>query len=186
MDNATKERLLQLRIVDRKSYKEIADELGLSLNTVKSYCHRHDLGDERIKGPKTSRNEEIKLRPPKEPRPTIGFCKDCGTAFMQPKRGNLRKYCSSLCAHRQHLYNPRTYTLKFCEVCGKPIKQIDSAKPRKYCSNECYITGRYYMVNGERVTKSRCKTCGKEIIKPGHKVMQYCCQQCYWDSLKGV
>lgn len=52
---------------ERKSYGDIAKRLGLSVNTVKSYCLRHDLGDNRIMGPIPSRN----TRPTKQTLKTM-------------------------------------------------------------------------------------------------------------------
>lgn len=184
MDKETVRKLYTLRIKEEKSYGDIAAELELSANTVKSYCLRHDLGDARIQRPKPSRNEIVKARPPKKPRPAIGYCKECGKAFIQPLRGNLRIYCSDLCKHRHEMNNPRSYIPRFCEVCGKLIKERDHRKVRKYCSLDCYRTARYYSDGGERITRSFCQQCGKEIIKPGHKTMKFCSQECYWESLK--
>ncbi|WP_369677897.1 RNA polymerase sigma factor [Ruminococcus sp. CAG:379] len=42
MTNKQKEKIIVLR-QDGTSYKEIAEQLDLSVNTVKSYCQRHEL-----------------------------------------------------------------------------------------------------------------------------------------------
>ena len=43
MNGLQKERIALLR-AEGKSYTKIADTLGLSINTVKSYCRRNNLG----------------------------------------------------------------------------------------------------------------------------------------------
>lgn len=186
MDNLIKLRLVKLRVEESKSYGAIAEELGLSVNTEKSFCYRNNLGDEKIQKPKPSRNELIKQRPPKEPRPVIGYCKECGGAFIQPPMGHLKMYCIPLCQHRHYMNNPATYIPRFCEVCGKLIKERDHRKPRKYCSLECYRTARYYFDGSARKHVSYCTRCGKEIELTGHKKRKYCSPECYYLTLRGV
>ena len=183
MDKRTKEKLIKLRINERKSYGAIAEELGVSVNTVKSFCLRNDLGDDRIKGPLPART----YRTPKQvaERIQIGYCRVCGTAFEKGPRQRTKLYCSDLCAHRYRFSHPRTYVSRTCLVCGKEIKEIDHRKVRKYCGLDCYRTARYYTENPERTTKCKCETCGKEFELPGHKVRRFCSQECYWQSLKG-
>ena len=65
MDHETAIEITLLR-TERKSYGDIAERLGISVNTVKSYCLRHDLGDNRIMGPIPSRNTRLKTK--REPR----------------------------------------------------------------------------------------------------------------------
>ena len=183
MDKRTKERLIRLRVNERKSYGAIAEILGMSVNTVKSYCLRNDFGDDRLKGPEPAR-KYVKPKPPVE-RIQIGYCRVCGTAFEKGPRQRRKLYCSDLCAHRYRFSHPRTYVSRTCLVCGKEIKEIDHRKVRKYCGQDCYRTARYYTENPERTTKCKCETCGKEFELPGHKVRRFCTQECYWQSLKG-
>ena len=180
MDKKTAEKLTLLR-AERKSYGDIATELGLSINTVKSYCYRHDLGDDRIAGPKPSRLETKKE---KTQIPLVGYCKECGTLFKQNKHGS-RLFCSKLCLGRYHRKHNRNAVVKTCPVCGKTYKQQGYTVERKYCSQECYVTARYYMEDGKRITKYVCKNCGKMIIVHGHStVRKYCSQECYFASLR--
>ncbi len=176
MDKDTEIEIMLLR-VGNKSYGEIAKRLDLSVNTVKSFCLRHDLGNSRIKGPIPSRN--TRLKPKREPRPVIGYCKDCGTAFEQPLIGGTKHFCSSLCRRRWNRKYGKGKYKQICPICGKEFPVIDDSKPRKYCSQDCYRTARYYLENPERETVCYCKTCGKKMILPGHKKRKFCSAECY-------
>ena len=169
--------------VERKSYGDIAERLGLSVNTVKSYCLRHDLGDNRIMGPVPSRNTRLKAK--REPHPLIGYCVECGTVFKQCKNGS-KKFCSTLCAQRWRRKNGNGKYKQVCPICGKEYPVFDDRKPRKYCSQECYRTARYYTDNPERTVTVTCKTCGKEMTFTGHHQAKrkFCSHECYYRYLR--
>lgn len=104
------------------SYKEIADALRISVNTVKSYCRRNGLT-------KTV-----------EKKRTI--CINCGNEIEEGKR-----FCSSSC--RQNWWNNnldkvnrKAYYPFTCSYCNKPFNAYGN-KNRKYCSHECYIKDRF-------------------------------------------
>ncbi len=172
MDHVTAVEITLLR-TERRSYGEIAERLGLSVNTVKSYCLRHDLGDNRIQGPPPR-----KIRPHKEPVPLIGYCLECGTVFKQYKNG-CKKYCSDICRQRWMRKNGNGKNKQTCPVCGKEFPVYDDSKPRIYCGLDCYRTARYYTDNPNRTTISFCEVCGKKMEFPGHKTQRFCSQDCY-------
>ena len=175
MDHETAIEITLLR-TERKSYGDIAERLGLSVNTVKSYCLRHDLGDNRIMGPIPSRN--TRLKPKREPHPLIGYCIECGTVFKQCKNGS-RKFCSKLCAGRWNRKHGDGKFKQICPICGKEYPVFDLQKPRKYCSQDCYRTARYYLEDPNRTTESTCLVCGKKMVLPGHKTRKFCSHECY-------
>lgn len=104
------------------SYKEIADALKISINTVKSFCRRNDLSG-------TSTNKTY-------------ICINCGKELNANKR-----FCSSTC--RQAWWNKnldkvnrKAYYSFTCSYCHKPFNAYGN-KNRKYCSHECYIKDRF-------------------------------------------
>lgn len=178
MDHEKAVEIILLR-AEHKSYGEIAERTGLSVNTVKSYCLRHDLGDNRIKGPLSSRNE--RLKPKNEPVPLVGYCRDCGSVFKQNRFGT-KKYCSKLCQGRWLRKHGNGKYKKVCPVCHKEFPVFDETrKPRIYCSLDCYRTARYYTDNPERTVTVTCRTCGKEMIFTGHyrAKRKFCSPECY-------
>lgn len=104
------------------SYREIADALKISVNTVKSHCRRNGL---------TGTFENKKQ-----------ICINCGVEIDDGK-----KFCSSNC--RQAWWNKnldkvnrKAYYSFNCSFCHKPFNAYGN-KNRKYCSHECYIKDRF-------------------------------------------
>ena len=62
-------------------YSEIAETLSLPLNTVKSYCKRHNLGGRRER---TAEN--------------ILLCKQCGEGVPQTPHRKAKIFCSDKCS----------------------------------------------------------------------------------------
>lgn len=104
-----------------KPYSEIAREVGLSANTIKSFCYRHELHTAAIK---------------KE----SGKCMNCGKQ-LPAKKTRPRMYCSPACRvmyWRKHRDNKSEKLIESeCAICGKKIYDYASAK-RKFCSRECF------------------------------------------------
>ncbi len=170
-ENAIKIMLLR---AEHKSYGYIAEKLGLSFNTIKSYCLRNDLGDNRIKGPNPARIPKEK----RKPHPLLGYCLECGTVFKQNINGN-KKFCGKLCAGRWRRKNGKGKYRLTCPICKKEFPVFDDRKPRIYCSQDCYRTARYYLEDPNRTTESTCLVCGKKMIFPGHKKRKFCSPECY-------
>ena len=109
-------------------YKKIAAELGLSLNTVKSFCRRTTIIES---------NESRTA------------CEQCGITVEQSPGRKHKRFCSEKCrkawwsAH-QSLINRKGTTTYVCKYCGAAF--TSHKKDRVYCSRECYAKGRTRMV----------------------------------------
>ena len=111
-------------------YKQIAKELELSPNSVKSYCRRNKLSTEDLK-----RTDEE------------SSCEQCGTIIHQVKGRKRKRFCSDKCRNlwwNSHLDQVKRKTVYeyVCPVCGNPFSVYGNSK-RKYCSHDCYVIGRF-------------------------------------------
>ena len=108
--------------LDGCGYVKIAKAIGVSENTVKSYCRRQK---------STDRKEEIDC------------CAECGTPIDKSKRGS-RRFCSDACRTKWWNEHPKAEMLykANCACCGQEIL-MRRQNERKYCSHRCYITARY-------------------------------------------
>jgi endogenous inhibitor of DNA gyrase (YacG/DUF329 family) len=103
------------------SYAQIAALVGLSPNTVKSFCRR--LGE-------------------KNP-----LCRNCGKPLNRREGRKPRIFCSDRCrcawwnAHRELVKQKSACHLR-CIHCGKEFSDYNSH--RKYCCRNCYIQGRFH------------------------------------------
>jgi len=100
-------------------YSDIADELDLSVNTVKSYCRR-------------SQGQQI----------TGDLCRNCGQPLVQNPRARQKHFCSNHC--RQLWWNSnrdqvihRDARIMECAYCGREF-EAHGKRQRKYCSQACY------------------------------------------------
>ena len=119
MTSNTKNSVIKLRL-NKKSYGEIAKELGLSKSTVASFIKEHDITGSRF-----------------------GTCPECGKNYTFTTGHRVRKFCCEKCRRKwwkKHEEQRKQYTI-VCECCGKTF-QSPKAK-RKYCSRECFIAARY-------------------------------------------
>lgn len=127
MTEYQKERISQMRLAG-DSYAAIAETLGLSRNTVKSYCQRNVAV------------EPVPQKPDEQ-------CELCGNAIMQTSGYRIRRFCSDACrmkwwnAHR-NLIGGKTKVENTCSACGQSFTDYPNHK-RKYCSHTCYIAHRY-------------------------------------------
>lgn len=101
-------------------YKKIASELGISVNTIKSYCRRHNIQAKQDK------------------------CKMCSAVIEYTSKTRKKRFCSDKC--RYAWWNNQRTAVKGgfstqCLYCGKEILSFKS-KNRKYCSRECYAKAR--------------------------------------------
>ena len=127
MTENQKEQIANMRLAG-DSYATIAATLGLSRNTVKSYCQRNVAVE-----PVSQKHDEK--------------CEMCGIAIIQLPGRRKRRFCSDACrtmwwnAHRNGTGGQTqiTYT---CAACGKRFTDYPNHK-RKYCSHTCYIAHRY-------------------------------------------
>ncbi len=127
MTENQKEQIASMRLAG-ESYATIAEMLGLSRNTVKSYCQRN-----------------ISVEP--VPHKLDEKCEMCGSAMRQTPGYRKRRFCSDACrmkwwnAHRS-LIGGKAKTVHICAACGKRFTDYPNHK-RKYCSHACYIAHRY-------------------------------------------
>lgn len=124
MTDNQKHQILLLR-KEGYGYTRIAGELGISQNTVKSYCRRNRL---------TEREPEST---------TLHTCLQCGASIKQNEKRKLKKFCSDKCrmqwwnSHRSEVSHTTTY------VCANCHTEFKAYGARKYCSHSCYIHARF-------------------------------------------
>jgi len=99
------------------TYAAIASELGISENTVKSYCRRNKV-------------EFIQ-----------NTCPMCGAALMHTPQKKQKRFCSDKCRMAWWKKNPEAMNRQavysfICPTCKKPFTAYGNAK-RKYCSRSC-------------------------------------------------
>ena len=110
-------------------YGKIAQELGLSENTVKSYCRRY---------------KSLPLPPPAG---DSRHCQECGRPISQTAGRKPKKFCSDACrmkwwnSHLNLVKRKAIYRLT-CQHCGK-VFSVYGQPRRKYCSHACYIAERF-------------------------------------------
>ena len=99
MTKVQKETLHSLRL-DGYGYAAIADTLGISINTVKSYCQRNNLSYvEKV-------TQNIETLP-------LLYCQHCGKRLNQKEKSKPRKFCSDKCrlawwnSHPSEFFNKR-------------------------------------------------------------------------------
>ena len=131
MTDTEKTRIEEMR-KEGLGYGRIAKVLGLSDNTVKSYCRRNNL--KRAAAPQEKIVEE-------------GVCRCCGKPVMQIAGRKEKKFCSDVCRMRwwnehKDLVNRKALYEFTCAGCGKKFSAYGNAA-RKYCSHECYIEDRF-------------------------------------------
>jgi len=122
MTTAQKQAIQEMRH-RQLGYAEIAKELGLSANTVKSYCFRNGLNNEAL----ASRSD---------------ICRNCGKLITEKSKTRPRKFCCIQCkrawwnAHRYDRVS-QNQTVYTCATCGKTFTDYSNAH-RKFCSQTCY------------------------------------------------
>jgi DNA-binding CsgD family transcriptional regulator/endogenous inhibitor of DNA gyrase (YacG/DUF329 family) len=135
MTQAQKESIRTLRS-EGQGYSMIANTLGISVNTVKSYCRRKNLSraQEQIPG------NEIETR-------ALSFCQNCGKPLPAAEKVKPRRFCSDVCrmswwnSHQDSVRKKAVYILT-CAYCGASFESYGN-KGRKYCSHSCYIKDRF-------------------------------------------
>jgi len=121
-----------------KSYSKIAVCLGLSENTIKSYCKRNNLGGVAAISSMDQQNMG---------KETFDFCKNCNNSIEQQLVRKPRKFCSDECrmtwwnSHMDLISQKSIYHLE-CMGCRKPFDSYGN-KNRKYCTHACYIQERF-------------------------------------------
>ena len=113
---------------DGFGYKLIAKELGISSNSVKSFCRRNELFE--------SKDQTLSA-----------LCEQCGKELVNIPKKKKKRFCSDTC--RQAWWNSHLNLVKrkavyayICPVCQREFSVYGNAK-RKYCSHQCYVAGRF-------------------------------------------
>jgi len=115
-------------------YVRIGRVLGISENTVRSYCRRHGLS-----------GTNVKVEPIEQKN--IRYCRNCGRPVEQTPGRKEKKFCSDKCrmdwwnSHPELVNRKATYEF-VCAYCRKPFTAYGNAN-RKYCSHECFIADRF-------------------------------------------
>ncbi|WP_298030988.1 RNA polymerase subunit sigma-70 [uncultured Dysosmobacter sp.] len=134
MTDTQKDRIRQMK-ADGVGYIKIARELGLSENTVKSFCRREGLNGKALDGMSPA------------PGTDIGICPCCGTKVVQNPGRKMKKFCSDKCRNKwwnshQDRVKRRAHYEFVCAYCKKPFTAYGNAG-RKYCSHACYVADRF-------------------------------------------
>lgn len=108
-------------------YTKISKELGISVNTIKSYCRRNSATKAKI----DDRH----------------YCKYCGIEVKQNPGRKEKKFCSDICRMKwwnSHLdcVNRKAFATRTCIKCGKDFTVYGSST-KKYCSHKCYVAFRF-------------------------------------------
>jgi len=138
MNAIQKDHIAKLR-KSGETYSLIAATLGLSLNTVKSYCRRNNLS-------KGSGNESAMFMINSE------LCAQCGKSLIHRDKAKPKRFCDDKCRltwwnhHRDQLTH-RTECKLTCARCGTVFHNHGNMS-RKYCSHFCYIAHRFGAADG--------------------------------------
>lgn len=110
---------------DGAGYGKIAVILGISINTVKSFCRRHNLVTKK----------------------TTSVCEQCGKPIEQNPGRKRKRFCCDACrnkwwnTHPELVKRKAVYTFT-CPNCGKKLSVYGNSH-RKFCSHACYIEYRF-------------------------------------------
>lgn len=122
------------------SYRQVADDLLISVNTVKSFCRR----DPEING---NNGSEAQIQPKAVIPREEGTCRFCGKPLVMIPGKRKKEFCNSRCrsrywtAHRNEITHRTVHTFH-CAYCGKEFT-VYGKTGRKYCSSECYFADRF-------------------------------------------
>lgn len=131
MTNEQKKRIGELRSTGT-SYAKIGETLGISGNTVKTYCRRNHI--------------TVKQKSSADSTTPV-FCRECGAPLIQEEKQKTRVFCSRACrekwwhSHPEKLNKKAMYNFR-CAGCGRLFSSYGN-QHRKYCSHDCYITSRF-------------------------------------------
>ena len=117
-----------------KGYGNIARTLGISLNTVKSFCRRNNSHESTADPSVVFTGETMR-------------CENCGREIRQMVKRKRKRFCCDKCrnawwnSHLDCVKRKAIYEFT-CPHCGKKF-QTYGDKRRKYCSHACYIAARF-------------------------------------------
>ncbi len=117
-------------------YIKISQTLGISVNTVKSFCRRKNLTGITVR--------EVSITPLADGN---HFCRNCGKEVEQSPGRKQKKFCSDKCrmqwwnSHLDRVNRKANYDF-VCPHCKKAFVAYGNSG-RKYCSHACYIADRF-------------------------------------------
>jgi DNA-binding CsgD family transcriptional regulator/endogenous inhibitor of DNA gyrase (YacG/DUF329 family) len=114
------------------SYGEIAGKVGISKNTVKTFCRRNALNA-------VNASNETKHTA------SIENCLHCGQPLNKTR--STKKFCSDAC--RLAWNKAHRLPQAVCAHCGKRFDSNGNSG-RKYCSTACYAADRFPGANAEK------------------------------------
>ena len=122
-----------------EGYKRIAAMLGLSVNTVKSFCQREN-AKQAVLCPANTDHCHAGLSQENVTGET--GCLRCGKPVAQIPGRRKRLFCSDACrmGYWRNLARP-VDEIRRCTGCGKVLLGHD--RSRKYCRHACYIAHRF-------------------------------------------
>ena len=129
------EKQIEMVVRLRKSgmgYTEVAREIGISKETVKSFCRRNNLGG----------------RPGQDSDISAGtLCPQCGKELDRKAKTRKPRFCCEACRRAWWSAHPEAGVKKAvyeytCAYCGKPFSAYGNSR-RKYCCHNCYISARF-------------------------------------------
>jgi len=133
MTDGQKQQIIRLRAAG-DGYGRIAQKVGISVNTVKSFCRRNKI-------------EEAPLEQSAVFSGETTYCENCGKEIRQIAKQKKKRFCCDKCrndwwnSHLDLVKRKAIYDFK-CPHCGKEF-QIYGDKRRKYCSHECFLAERF-------------------------------------------
>lgn len=135
MTDEQREKIIRFRKMGR-GYADIGKELGISKDTIKSFCRRHSLTAADI--PAIDSTDR---------------CRECGVEIRQQPKKKKQIFCCKACREKWWTEHPEQIRQKavyefICAGCGKAFTAYGNRK-RKYCSHKCYITDRFGGVGHE-------------------------------------
>jgi uncharacterized protein YjcR len=124
MDSNQKQKIKRLR-TQGESYAAIAKKLGISVNTIKSYCRRN-------KNEITSQISDA--------------CGNCVKPLVHTPGAKKKRFCSDKCrmtwwANHPEAVNRKAIYRFICSTCKLEFQSYGNAN-RKYCSRACFALAR--------------------------------------------
>ena len=116
-------------------YVAVAKRMGLSRDTVRSFCRRNGLAGEMVKTKKADKQQKD------------SFCRECGKELHQTEGVKKKIFCCRKCREKWWHEHPGQIRQKavysfICAGCEKEFTAYGNSH-RKSCSYECYITSRF-------------------------------------------
>jgi len=118
----TGEQKQQIFLLRKKglSFSKISEQMGISRNTIKTFCWRNALSDGEMEKPYYNRGYR-------------GFCKQCGKQLEQKPKSRQIWW-----SEHDGVMKRKSQVKSICQHCGKEFLSY-SSQHRKFCSHDCYI-----------------------------------------------